>query len=85
MAATLLLSNEGLKTLGDTFFRAGQRRRRGVTGSILGYQNEGVWFQDSRLLESGEMVLIKWKLIDAILSEAPIPEPARARTVGFQA
>lgn len=85
MAATLLLSSDGLKALGRTFFRPGERRRRGVKGSILGYQNEGVWFQDARLLKSRQMVLIKWKLIEAILSEAPIPEPERARTVGFQA
>ena len=82
MAATLLLSKDGFKTLGTTFFRAGGRRRRGVRGSILGYHEQGVWFQDSRLLESGEMVLVKWNLVDAILSEAPAPELTRA--VGFR-
>jgi hypothetical protein len=84
MAARLLLSNDGLKTLSNVVFKAGQRRRRAVTGSILGYQAEGIWFQDSRLLRLGEMVLIKWNFIDAILSEAPAPEPLRGRAVGFR-
>jgi uncharacterized protein YfaS (alpha-2-macroglobulin family) len=84
MAATLFLSDEGHKALGSTVFRRGRSRRRDVTGSILGYQAEGVWFQDRGLLRSGEMVLIKWNLIDAILSEAPTPEPIRSRAVGFQ-
>ncbi len=84
MAAKLLLSDKGLRALGSTIFRAGARRRRGVSGSVLGYQTEGVWFQDTRLLRLGEMVLIKWNFIDAILSEILISEPLRARTIGFQ-
>ncbi len=84
MAAKLLLSNEGLRALGGTIFKTGARRRRGVTGSVLDYQTEGVWFQDNRLLRLGEMVLIKWNFIDAILSEARTQEPLRARTIGFQ-
>jgi hypothetical protein len=84
MAAKLLLSDEGLRALGSPIFRIAGRRRRGVTGSLLGYQSEGVWFQDNRLLRSGEMVLIKWDFIDAILSDVPVPEPFRARTIGFQ-
>ena len=84
MAATLLLSHDGHKALGGAVFKRGRSRQRAVTGTILGYQAEGVWFQDSSLLRSGEMVLIKWNLVDAILSEAPTPEPVRARGVGFQ-
>src|SRR5438552_15471450 len=84
MAATLFLSHEGHKALGGAAFKRGRSRQRKVTGSILAYRAEGVWFQDSRLLRSGEMVLIKWNLVDAILSDAPTPEPVRARGVGFQ-
>ena len=84
MAATLFLSHEGHKALGGAVFKRGRSRQRKATGSILAYRAEGVWFQDSRLLRSGEMVLIKWNLVDAILSEAPTPEPVRARGVGFQ-
>lgn len=84
MAAKLLLSEEGLRALGNTIFRAGRKPRRGVSGSVLGYHSEGIWFQDNRLLRLGEMVLVKWNFIDAILSETPIPESLRARTIGFQ-
>jgi hypothetical protein len=83
--AKLLLSNEGLKALGNTVFKIGGWRGRGVTGCVISYHSQGVWFQDTRRLRLGEMVLVKWDLIDAILSEAPSPEPVRARSVGFQA
>ncbi len=85
MAAKLLLSDDGQKALGTSIFNAGRRRRRGVTGSVLGYRTEGVWFQDNRLLRLGEMVLIKWDFIDAILSDVPMLEPLRTRPIGFQA
>lgn len=84
MAAKVLLSDDGLRALGSSIFKVGRRRRRGVTGSVLGYQTEGIWFQDNRLLRSGEMVLIKWGFVDAILSDVPAPEALRARTIGFQ-
>jgi hypothetical protein len=83
MAAKILLSIEGQRTIGSFIFRLGKRQQRGIAGSVIGYTDEGVWFQDSRLLRSGEMVLIKWSFIDAILSDVPMPEPLRARTVGF--
>jgi len=85
MAAKLLLSAEGRKTLGGSIFKAGKGGVRGVAGSVVGYTEEGVWFQDRRLLALGEMVLIKWNFVDAILSDAPVPEKLRAPAVGFHA
>ena len=84
MRAKVLLSTEGASALG-TIFRLGRRKARAVRGSVLGYLNEGVWFQDNRLLRSGEMVLIKWHFVEAILSEVAIPQPLQPKSIGFVA
>ena len=82
MTATVLLSKDGLIALGK-LFKLVRRPERAVRGSVLGYQAEGVWFQDGRLLRAGQMVLIKWHFVEAILSDAAMPQPLPVKPIGF--
>lgn len=82
MTATVLLSMEGARALGG-IFGFGRKRRRAISGSVLGYHSEGVWFQDNRLLRSGQMALIKWRFVEAMVSDAAIPQPSKPKPIGF--
>ena len=82
---TLVLSESGWKVLGRPVFELSTRSRRGVYGTLVSYQDEGVWFQDEKLSRDNKIVLVKWTFIDAILSDIPQPELARGRSIGFQA
>lgn len=81
--ATILLSETGLKVLGQGVFGLPSREQRGVSGTLVDYNGQGIWFQDSRLESEGKIVLIKWDLIDAILSDLPAPEPSGKPRIGF--
>lgn len=82
MTATVLLSKDGLVALGR-LLKPGRRPERAVRGSVLGYQAEGVWFQDERLLRAGQMVLIKWHFVEASLSDVAISQPLPVKAIGF--
>ncbi|MCH8266060.1 MAG: hypothetical protein IH846_00930 [Acidobacteria bacterium] len=56
-----------------------------ISGTLLSYDAEGIWFQDDRLLRENRMVLVKWNFIDAILSDIPEREPVSRREAGFVA
>ena len=81
---TLHLSRDGVQVLGRGILRLG-RRAKSVSGKLLSYDAEGIWFQDDRLVRENQMVLVKWNFIDAILSEIPKMEPISRREAGFVA
>jgi hypothetical protein len=68
---------------GASVFRL--RAGRGIAGSVVQYGEEGVWFQDVGRLRSGEMVLVKWAFIEAIVCDVRISEPEARRDIGFRA
>ena len=82
--AILLLSQAGLQAFGR-IFGAALQAERGVSGTLVSYHAEGVWFQDARLQQHNKIVLVKWSFINGILSEIPPPEPSARRRIGFQA
>ena len=81
---TLHLSSSGVLVLGRGILRS-STRAKAVSGRLLSYDTEGIWFQDNRLVRENQMVLVQWKFIDAILSDMPAPEPALRREAGFVA
>ena len=81
---TLHLSSNGVQALGHGILRL-RTRAKSLSGKLLSYDDEGIWFQDDRLLRENRMVLVKWQFIDAILSEIPAVEPATRREAGFVA
>jgi len=77
----LHLSKSGLQALGRGILRMGTRVKS-VSGTLLGYDAEGIWFQDDRLVRENRMVLVKWDFVQAILSDVP-KEPVSRREAGF--
>ena len=82
--ATLLLSETGARVLGSGVFPQAKPDERWVTGIMISYDEEGVWFQDERLLGQNRMVFVKWNFIDAILSETPPPDVIAGQEIGFR-
>jgi hypothetical protein len=67
-SARIFLSRAGKAVLG-TFFGLGESTPNAVGGFLVGYDDKGVWFQDDRLQQEGKTLLIKWRFVDAILSD----------------
>lgn len=76
--AILLLSRVGSQALGRLLRPA----LRSLSGRLVSYDAEGVWFQDARLESQNKIIMVKWGFIDAILSDFPAPEPERV--IGFR-
>jgi len=82
---TLMLSDRGLEVLGHRIFEFTEPVDRTVSGALVDYDREGVWFQDTRLSKQNKMVLVKWSFIDAIVSEMQWPEVPERKSIGFRA
>ena len=82
--AALLLSETGARVLGGSVFHQIRPDDRWIIGFLNSYDDQGVWFQDERLLGQNRMVLVKRNFIDAILSETPPPEMYNEREIGFR-
>ncbi len=82
--ATLLLSETGARVLGSGVFPQAKPENPWIIGMMISYDEQGVWFQDERLLGQNRIVLVKWNFIDAILSETPSPETISGREIGFR-
>lgn len=80
----LFLSEDGRHVLGRRILKVAVRTKP-LEGTLLSYEAEGIWFQDARLLQDSQMILVKWNFIDAIVSDIPPLEPAASRRIGFEA
>jgi len=81
---SLLLSEAGARVLGGDIFPQAALDHRWVIGTIMSYDEQGIWFQDEGLLGENRMVFLKWHFIDAILSEARPLEAIAERGIGFR-
>jgi len=81
--ARIFLSQAGKGVLGG-FFGLGELSPSGVDGFLVGYDDNGVWFQDDRLQQEGKMLLVKWSFLEAVLSDVLGAEEERGPgSIGF--
>jgi hypothetical protein len=82
-SATIFLSQAGKGLLGG-FFGLGELSPSGVDGFVVGYDDNGVGFQDDRLQQEGKMLLVKWSFVEALLSDVLGAEEERGPgSIGF--
>jgi hypothetical protein len=81
--ARIFLSQAGKGVLGG-FFGLGESSPSGVDGFLVGYDGNGVWFQDDRLQQEGKTLLVKRGFVEAILSDVLGAEVERGHGgIGF--
>ena len=81
--ARIFLSQAGKGVLGG-FFGLGELSPSWADGFLVGYDDNGVWFQDDRLQQEGKMLLVKWSFVDAVLSDVlGAEEERRPGNIGF--
>jgi hypothetical protein len=81
--ARIFLSQAGKGVLGG-FFGLVESGPSAVDGFVVGYDDNGVWFQDDRLQQDGKSLLVKWGFVEAILSDVLEAEEERGPgRIGF--
>ena len=80
--ASLLLSEAGARVLGEGVFPRTGEDERWIVGTVLSYDEQGIWFQDKGLQVENSMVLVKWAFVDAIVSEVPLSRVSVDREIG---